>query len=99
MASVYSEPGEHAAEIVAQLAGTIDYGFSIVLLVRDSGGNLWAAHDSGCSCPTPFEDHSFPTDFVPIRVLEDIRPVLVQARDVSGGDVLTFVEAVRKAVA
>jgi hypothetical protein len=43
------------------------YQFSTVCVWRElSTGKLWGAHDSGCSCPTPFEDHTWPTDFTEI---------------------------------
>lgn len=27
------------------------------------GENYWTGTDSGCSCPTPFENHTFPEDY------------------------------------
>ena len=53
------------------------YDFSDVILVKDTNdGKLYAAHDSGCSCPSPFEKHVFPTDFTEIRSTEDFRNFL-----------------------
>ena len=44
------------------------YDFSDVMIVRDKAdGKLYAAYDAGCSCPVPFENHVFPTDFVELR--------------------------------
>jgi hypothetical protein len=51
------------------------YEFDTVLVVRDADGGLWAAHDSGCSCPTPFEDIEWPKDWTAITKPEDIDPV------------------------
>lgn len=34
-----------------------DYSFDIVALWRDEDNNWYWASDSGCSCPTPFEDY------------------------------------------
>jgi len=50
------------------------YDFDDVILVCDTrDGKIYAAQDSGCSCPTPFENHRFPTDFTEIRSVEDFR--------------------------
>lgn len=34
-------------------------------------GEIWAATDSGCSCPSPYENHSFPGSFTKIESLKD----------------------------
>ena len=48
------------------------YNFSDVILVKDTtDGKIYAAHDSGCSCPSPFESHTFPTDFTEIRTVQE----------------------------
>lgn len=50
-----------------------DYSFDLLILVRETAtGKLFAATDSGCSCPVPFEDHSFPADFTEVRSWEDV---------------------------
>ena len=33
------------------------YQFDTRVVWKDEQGLLWTAHDSGCSCPTPFEDY------------------------------------------
>lgn len=51
-----------------------DYSFSDVIVVKDKAdGKLYAAHDSGCSCPTPFEDTMYPTDCTEVRNADDLR--------------------------
>lgn len=37
----------------------------------EEGGKIYGATDSGCSCPTPFEYHEFPKDYVLLRNLRD----------------------------
>ena len=50
------------------------YDFDDVMVVRDlADGKLYAAYDAGCSCPIPFENHVFPTDFVELRSAQDLR--------------------------
>jgi hypothetical protein len=36
-------------------------------------GALYGAFDSGCSCPTPFEDFARLEDMTPIRTVEDAK--------------------------
>jgi hypothetical protein len=48
------------------------WNFSDVILVKDTtDGKIYAAHDSGCSCPSPFERHTFPTDFTEIKSVQE----------------------------
>lgn len=44
--------------------------FDLIALWRDGEGLLRAAHDSGCSCPIPFEGFTA-TDFQCIRTTQD----------------------------
>lgn len=68
-------PEDYDVEIVYQWdAFEPDWDFDIVLIVRDKlSRKLYAAADSGCSCPTPFEDHKYPADFVEVRSWEDVK--------------------------
>ena len=34
-----------------------DYNFNIICFWATEDGQIYAANDSGCSCPTPFEDY------------------------------------------
>ena len=36
------------------------YSFDTVLIQRDEQGDWFVNHDSGCSCPSPFEDLDSP---------------------------------------
>lgn len=35
-----------------------DYSFDLTVLWKDAAGTLHWADDSGCSCPSPFEDYT-----------------------------------------
>ena len=71
MKPYYNAP-EQLEHLVTLSDPNASYDFSDVILVKDtSDGKLYAAHDSGCSCPSPFESHTFPTDFTEIRSVED----------------------------
>ena len=49
------------------------YDFHDLLVIRDKrDGKLYGAKDSGCSCPVPFGNHTFPTDFTELRSASDL---------------------------
>lgn len=56
----YSSPEKMDLQIVADLElSEPDYSFDTVIVWRHTPtGQLYWAHDSGCSCPIPFEDYT-----------------------------------------
>ena len=52
-----------------------DYQFDLLCLWVDEDGVLYMAHDSGCSCPCPFENHSL-EDLIVVSSVEDIVEVV-----------------------
>jgi hypothetical protein len=54
----YNSPEKYGMEHVGTIQwGEEDYSFNLTCVLRRlSDGTLWYAHDSGCSCPEPFED-------------------------------------------
>lgn len=53
----YSAPEKHGLEMLGQLdLAEPDYSFDMVAVWRDPTGSMFYAFDSGCSCPSPFED-------------------------------------------
>jgi hypothetical protein len=59
--NVYYDPKECGLEQVATLdEDGLSYEYNTLLVVRDvATGRVFYAQDSGCSCPTPFEDYHF----------------------------------------
>src|SRR5690242_7877071 len=97
----YYEPESYGLTIVAQIDTSESYSFDMVVVWRDHYGRLWGAHDSGCSCPTPFESVKYPSDMSPIRAVGDLAPLLNQISEYSGpraGDVLDFAAKVKAAL-
>src|SRR3990167_8896521 len=58
MYELYGEPSKVGLEIVAELdtGGSYDFDKVVVWRRKIDGAYLWLA-DSGCSCPSPFEDY------------------------------------------
>lgn len=62
-------------EVIGELHDpNADYSFHTVLVLQDRvTKKFYVGVDSGCSCPSPFEDHTYPTDFDEIRHTTDFR--------------------------
>lgn len=71
----YYSPEECGLKVVGLLEDqNADYSYDSILVVQDiETGKLYAAHDSGCSCPTPFEDIKGLGDMVEIQSELDMR--------------------------
>jgi hypothetical protein len=55
--NVYYHPEIHGLERVSEVDYSDGcYQFDLRVVWKDSKGRLWTARDSGCSCPSPFED-------------------------------------------
>lgn len=60
MKNVYYNPEEFGLETVGEFQiDEPDYSFNIFAVWRDpKTGKFYTAIDSGCSCPSPFEDYN-----------------------------------------
>lgn len=78
--NLYYYPEKSGFELVA--SGELSepsYSFdTVIVLKRLSDNTFWAAHDSGCSCPTPFEDRYFPGDFTQIKNWREIKDFIAE---------------------
>jgi hypothetical protein len=69
--TLYSEPGKLGLEIVGEADDELaDYSFDKFVVWRDQQGRLYYASDSGCSCPSPFEDYKKVSDLTKATVAE-----------------------------
>lgn len=59
--NVYYNPDKLGLEIVGTIEEPdMDYEFNIFLVLKHiESGKLFYCRDTGCSCPTPFEDYHF----------------------------------------
>jgi hypothetical protein len=56
--SIDGNPGEHGLNLVAEIEySSGSYEFDTRIVWADKDGKLYTARDSGCSCPSPFEDY------------------------------------------
>jgi len=55
--NIYYNPEKHGLTVVAEIEySSGEYEFDTRVVWRDASGKLYTARDSGCSCPTPFEE-------------------------------------------
>jgi hypothetical protein len=77
MSSLYYEPEKAGLETVGEIDTAGSYEFNTAWVSREkSTGKVYVAFDSGCSCPTPFEDHSFPDSFTHVESAASLRAEL-----------------------
>lgn len=101
MKNIYYYPEDYDLTVVAEIDNGESYEFDKVVVWKHKDGTLYWQEDSGCSCPTPFEDYS---DLASLnRVAPDLHDVenAVRSRLKQGyggcslGDVEKFMSDVR----
>jgi hypothetical protein len=56
--NVYDSPEKYGLELVGSTEWSDEaYQFDMTAVFRDAEGQLYYADDSGCSCPSPFENY------------------------------------------
>lgn len=82
----------------AQMRGDLAYEFDEVIVFRHKFfGGLIIAHDSGCSCPTPFEDMTV-KDGRFLNRLVDFDEFTEEHRDKDSGYAVDSIAALRKVI-
>lgn len=70
----YYDPEKCGLEIVVNISKDISYEFDMVIVWKDvETGKLYMGHDSGCSCPTPFENFKSLDDMTEITNIKEYR--------------------------
>lgn len=76
------DPEKFGCRVVAEYDTADSYEFDTVKVWQHiETGRVFAAQDSGCSCPTPFEDLIWPTDFVEVRTVADLDPLIAKVEN------------------
>ena len=72
--SLYGSPESWGLEVVGEVDSGGDYEFDKTCVWRHkSSGALFWAHDSGCSCPLPFENYSSLMELDTLTSKEDFK--------------------------
>jgi len=57
MGNIYYSPESYGLQIVGDFEWSEpDYSFDMLVVWKEGRGKYWIGEDSGCSCPSPFED-------------------------------------------
>ena len=54
--NIYYDPEKFGLTIIAEIDDGTSYDFDQTVVFQDKAGVLYSASDSGCSCPTPFDN-------------------------------------------
>jgi hypothetical protein len=57
--NIYYSPEKFNLTTVGDVDIAGSYEFDTIVVFKDSDNKLYWTHDSGCSCPTPFEEVKF----------------------------------------
>lgn len=57
MSNVYYSPEDFGLTVIDELSEDEPYQFDILVAWRHTDGTVYWQQDSGCSCPTPFENY------------------------------------------
>lgn len=74
--SIYYNPDDLGLEVVAEDDWGDPYEFDIrVVWLHRESNTLYTARDSGCSCPSPFEDYNTLADLMVMnaQVVEEVK--------------------------
>lgn len=80
--SVYHSPKDHGLYVVVEVElAEADYSFNLLVVWKhkDTGDLYWAT-DSGCSCPSPFEDYG---SIEQLDKLDDLRAIELELKESS----------------
>lgn len=58
MQNYYYSPESHGLDMISFEDADLSYEFDILAFWATKDGVVYSASDSGCSCPTPFEDYT-----------------------------------------
>lgn len=68
--NIYYDKEKFGLEIVNEVDSAGDYSFDKTVIFKDKDNNFYFASDSGCSCPSPFEDFTSVADLTKLTLHE-----------------------------
>ena len=102
--NVYYHPEVHGLKVVASLEySSGSYEFDTRVVWRHESGIVVTARDSGCSCPTPFEDYEGLYDLEHLYEPRQFDELIYEAHgacdrhsESTAGDVIRFCDKMRE---
>ena len=98
--NIYSHPEKHGLKIFETLEENLSYEFNMLVVWKNEKGEFFWAQDSGCSCPSPFEDYNSVADLYKVdpNNLESFQQAIENFRGASSVEKLELIIAVRNAM-
>jgi hypothetical protein len=96
--NIVNNPELWALEIVACHDCAGDYEFDMYCVLKDKEGDHYYAHDSGCSCPIPFEDYQSVESLSPLNDFEDFKSMIMGWTGAGLDDKLILIGKVRESI-
>ena|SRR6266487_1360075 len=97
--NVYYNPDKCGLTLIAKVEEALSWEYDMVIAVRDNESDkLYVVHDSGCSCPTPFEDVSSFSDMTEIRSVADAQSFVNSYKSYDVADKLAFFRKIQEAL-
>jgi hypothetical protein len=86
--NVYYSPESYGLEVVGDIEWTGEsYQFDMTVVWKDKDGKYYVASDSGCSCPSPFEDYnSLESLDGPLRAVDVVNSLNYRVNQFSDGE-------------
>lgn len=102
MSNLYYNPTDYGLTILAQVDLGYGYDYDLYVVFQDTRtGQLYTAHDSGCSCPSPFDGFGLPdlTPVTPHQAMQQLQDALATTDGSNHFQVSTMdaISAVRRA--
>ena len=91
-------PEYYRLTIIDVIGGYESYEFDTTILWKHENGTFWIAHDSGCSCPVPFDGFDFDDGLDQVHTLSDVEAVL-DTLSRSSATMADIIDMLRKAEA
>lgn len=71
MNNIYYEPEKYGLTLLRERDIAGSYEFNTIVVFRSDDGRFLVGHDSGCSCPSPFESHGV-RNLTEVKTLADV---------------------------
>lgn len=99
----YYSPEKCGLKLIAEVEWpNLSYAYCTTVAFLDlETGRVFLAQDSGCSCPTPFDNFEGTGDFIPYESNDQVRRLIAEHHDyddpVPPFEVRAFIRAIREA--
>lgn len=92
--NIYYSPEKYGLQTIGEIELGGSYDFDTHVFFVNSQGKVFYAHDSGCSCPTPFDDFGI-DNLTPVNE-QNVSDLIMTIKDAPMEEKIMMLEKVRK---